>query len=439
MQGGSMLQCLIKNAIQLLPMLPPTEEKLGTEPQSNSISKTISSLILPLYLPSTIFSIARSLLIPVLPLFASDFDVPYTIIGLLLSADKIGMLVGDIPAGMMIRRLGIKRAMIIGILMAGISTTALFWSVSIFDAFLYLFLAGFGTSLYTVTRHTWMVGAIPVEHRGRAIGILGGVFRIGNFIGPVVGGAIAGAYGLRVPFLFFGVAFLVALIANAAFMPKVEPETDETGEKRHLNLKGLKAIFGDEWGMVTWAGTGYLFMQMVRSGPSIIIPLYAADVLHLDVQSIGLIMSLSSAVDMTLFIPAGFIMDWLGRKVSIISSSLLLSIGIALIPIATSYSSLLWISLLIGFGNGLGAGAMLTLGADLAPEEYRGEFLGFWRFLGDAGGTGGPLAIGSVAEVFALSQTTIFIAAAGIMASLVFAFRMKETLSKRSPPVTKPV
>ena len=421
------------------PQLNNSQMETQTEPARVSIGKTVAALILPLYLPSTIFSIARSLLIPVLPLFASSFDVPYTLIGLLLSADKIGMLVGDLPAGMMIRRLGIKRAMITGIIIAGLSTVALFWSFSVLDAFFYLFLSGFGTSLYTVTRHTWIVGAVPIDQRGRALGILGGVFRIGNFIGPMAGGAIAGAFGLRVPFLFFGLAFIAALIANAVFLPKTGLDRDETGSKHRLNIKSLKEIFGEQWGTVTWAGTGFFFMQMVRSGPSIIIPLYAAEVLHLDVQSIGMIMSLSSAVDMTLFIPAGFIMDWLGRKVSIISSSILLSIGIALIPIAGGYNSLLWVSLLIGFGNGLGAGAMLTLGADLAPENFRGEFLGFWRLLGDAGGTGGPIVIGSVAEMFVLSQTTIFIAAAGIMASLVFAFRMKETLAKkRVPAVIKP-
>ncbi|MEM5775158.1 MAG: MFS transporter, partial [Anaerolineaceae bacterium] len=143
-------------------MSAPTPQLNSPHPETahSSIGKTVAALILPLYLPSTIFSIARSLLIPVLPLFASSFDVPYTLIGLLLSADKIGMLVGDLPAGMMIRRLGIKRAMITGIIIAGVSTVALFWSFSVYDAFFYLFLSGFGTSLYTVTRHTWIVGAV---------------------------------------------------------------------------------------------------------------------------------------------------------------------------------------------------------------------------------------------------------------------------------------
>jgi MFS family permease len=279
-----------------------------------------------------------------------------------------------------------------------------------------------------------------MEMRGRAIGLLGGVFRIGNFVGPVAGGAIAAAFGLRVPFLFFGLAFLAALLANIAFLPRMDAEEEAPGAVRKLDFKSLKGLFGDQWSSVTWAGAGYLFMQMVRSGPTIILPLFAADVLHLDVQQIGLIMSLSSAVDMALFIPAGYIMDWLGRKVSIISSSVVLSIGIALVPIASSFTSLLFVSLLIGFGNGLGAGSMLTLGADLAPEKLRAEFLGFWRLLGDVGATGGPLLIGAVAEAFVLAQTSIAIAGTGIVASLVFAFMIKETLTKkRGHPISKPV
>jgi MFS family permease len=321
--------------------------------------------------------------------------------------------------------------------MAGVFTTALFWASSIIEAFLYLVLSGFGTSLYAVTRHTWICEAIPSDQRGRAISLLGGVFRVGNFAGPVVGGAIAAAFGLRVPFLFFGLAYLAALIANAIFLPRMESVATQTNGIR-LNLKSLRNMLGKELPTITWAGAGYLFMQMVRSGPSIIIPLYAADVLHLDVQSIGLIMSLSSAIDMTLFLPAGFIMDRLGRKVSIVSSSFLLSIGIALIPLAANFTSLLLVGLVIGFGNGLGSGTMLTLGADLAPEELRSEFLGFWRLLGDAGSTGGPLIIGSVAELFALAQTSLAIAGAGVAASLVFAFIVKETLAKRVHPVTKP-
>lgn len=408
----------------------PAQPESSFNPSENT-AQTILRLILPLYFPSLLFMTASSLLIPVLPLFAGEFDIPYTVIGILLSADKIGMLAGDLPAGMFARRLGVKRTMLIGILLAGCSIAALSWSVSIFDTFLYLFISGFGTSLYAVTRHHWITETIPMDQRGRALSLMGGVFRLGRFIGPIIGGAIAAALGLRIPFLIFGLVYLFAFFACLAFVPKIEQQPVPDHQGHRLNWKKIQQMLADQKRTITWAGAGCLLLQMVRSGPTIIIPLFAADVLGLDVQSIGLIISLSSFVDTLLFMPAGFIMDKMGRKVSIVSSAITLSVGIAMIPLSSGFVSLLLVSLLIGFGNGLGSGAMLTLGSDLAPEKMRGEFLGIWRLLGDVGSTGGPLVIGGVAEAFALAQTSYVIAATGVASSLVFAFIVKETLAKR--------
>ena len=48
---------------------------------------------------------------------------------------------------------------------------------------------------------------------------------------------------------------------------------------------------------------------MIRGGRRVIIPLYGADVIGLDAQEIGFIISVSAAVDMALFYPTGMIMD----------------------------------------------------------------------------------------------------------------------------------
>ena len=54
---------------------------------------------------------------------------------------------------------------------------------------------------------------------------------------------------------------------------------------------------------------------------------------------------------------------------------------------------------LIAAGNGLGAGIVMTLGADAAPVDGRSQFLGAWRLCGDIGNTGGPLLVSAVAAV----------------------------------------
>lgn len=130
---------------------------------------------------------------------------------------------------------------------------------------------------------------------------------------------------------------------------------------------------------------------MIRAGRQLIVPLYGANTLGLTVVEIGSIVSISSAVDMSLFLPAGILMDKLGRKFASVPSFIVLAIGMAMVPFAVNYTTLLVATCVMGFGNGIGSGTMMTLGADLAPKEATGEFLGVWRLIGDSGTSGGRL------------------------------------------------
>ena len=100
-----------------------------------------------------------------------------------------------------------------------------------------------------------------------------------------------------------------------------------------------------------------------------------------------------------------------------------------------SSRQLLVAALVIGFGNGLGSGAMLTLGSDLAPKESAGEFLGMWRLIGDTGQTGAPIVVGGVAQLVGLSPATFVIAAMGVAAALVFGMFVPETKDLSPRPV----
>jgi MFS family permease len=182
--------------------------------------------------------------------------------------------------------------------------------------------------------------------------------------------------------------------------------------------------------ILTTVGIGQLFAQMVRTGRDVLIPLYGADVLGLAVDSIGWISSLASAIDMLLFYPVGMIMDRYGRKFAIVPSFLVQGIGLALIPLTHSFAGLAAVGGLIGFGNGLGSGTMLTLGADLSPTQSRGEFLGMWRLIGDLGFTSGPLVAGSVANAMALPAAALVMGASGLVASAIFTFLVPETAKK---------
>lgn len=398
--------------------------------QPTSLRQNLS-LFLPLYLPGLLFSFSYSLLIPVLPLYAQSFGVSYGLVGLVLAGDSIGMLIGDLPAGILMRRWGQKSTMIIGLILSGVSTTAIFWAPSILMIVLMRMLAGMGSSLFSVSRHYFLTETTPPASRGRIISLFGGFVRGGRLAGPIIGGTIATAFGLRSSFLAFGVTCLVALIIVIYFLPHVEIERHELTASRGSMLSGMKAMLKLQWRSFCTAGPGLLFIQFIRSGPPVIIPLYAANLLGLDVGSIGIIMSISSTLDMLLFYPTGILMDRWGRKIAIVSSCVIQAVGLALVPFAGSFGTLLMAGMVWGLGNGLGAGVMLTLGSDLAPRDGRSEFLGTWTLIGDAGSTFGPLAIGEMADAIPLPVTAWVVACGGLLAAVIFATLVPETLKWR--------
>jgi MFS family permease len=182
------------------------------------------------------------------------------------------------------------------------------------------------------------------------------------------------------------------------------------------------------WKELSTAGSAQVFAQMIRAGRRIVVPLYGKDALGLDVAAIGSIVSISSAVDMSLFIPAGILMDKLGRKFAAVPSFVVMAIGMALIPLSTNYVGLLFATCVIGFGNGLGSGTMMTLGADLAPRQATGEFLGVWRLIGDVGATSGPLVVGGIADVVGLGPAAFGLAGMGVLAATTLLLFVRETL-----------
>lgn len=414
------------SGVKKLCQLPATPEKQRMSYILSLYRARHHPLVLSLYVPAFLFWFANSLILPVLPLYAGEFSISYGLIGLLLAGDGVGMLLGDIPGGLLLRRFGGRRVMIGGIAGATLATAALFWAHSIPEALLYRIISGFCVAGYSVARHDYISSSVNAGTRGRAISLLGGMYRTGKFAGPAIGASIAAAFGLRVTFLMAGLMGVVALLIVAWYMPDTGiPQASPTSGKQQIisTVKTHIRVFST-------AGLGQIFVQMLRSGTLVIIPLYADRVLGLGVQDIGFIMSLGAAMDMLMFLPAGIVMDRLGRKYAIVPSFIIQACGMAIIPFTSSFGGLLFAAGMIGFGNGLSSGTMMTIGSDLAPRNSRGEFLGIWRLIGDIGSSGGPIAVGAIAGALTLPLSALVMTGIGFLAAWTFSYRVPETLKK---------
>jgi MFS family permease len=373
-------------------------------------------------------SVGFGLILPVLPLFALSFDASYGLVGLVLAARGIGNLLFDVPAGMAVRRFGVKRTMIAGGCVMVVLSASMLGVRTLTEALVVQLLAGMAMALWNIARHTYITETVEIGRRGRTNSVLGGIGRIAGFAGPAAGGALAALTSLTTP---FGVqAALMALGVTTAIL-WVRPDPSRAEHDVAEPHAGIWSVLADHWRVLASAGSGQLCAQTVRQARNAVVPLYAAEVLGLDAASVGLVISLSYGTDMLMFYPAGQIMDRRGRKWAYVPSFIIQSLAMAAVPWTTGFWTLALVTMAVGLGNGLGSGTMLTLGADLAPAQGRGEFLGLWRFIGDAGSASGPMVVGQVAQVAGLHLAPVVIAGIGLLGALLLGTLVPETLRRR--------
>jgi MFS family permease len=389
---------------------------------------TRQGLILSVYLPSLLLSFASGLLIPTLPLYVRSLGASFEVVSIVVAMAGLGTLVADVPAGILIDRFGRRPTMIVGTASLAFTALGLGMSGLVPELIVFRFLSGMGAALWSISRHTFMAEEVTARERGRALATFGGVNRVGTFAGPAVGGLVAVKFGLEAPFFVYAVVAFAAMVIAILFVP--ESRRHCARSTRGLQWTSVPRLMRENARALSTAGLAQVFAQMIRAGRQIIIPLYGAYVVGLDVGAVGTIMSASSAVDMSMFYPAGVVMDRFGRRYSTIPSFLILAVGMALVPLTHSFVTLLGATLLMGFGNGIGSGSMMTLGADFAPKNEVGQFLGIWRLIGDAGTTGGPIVVGAFADLMGLGVSAIVLSGVGLLSVLVFVTLVQETLRK---------
>jgi MFS family permease len=147
-----------------------------------------------------------------------------------------------------------------------------------------------------------------------------------------------------------------------------------------------------------------------------VIPLWAAHI-GLNATTTSLVFGVATAVDMALFYPAGRVMDQYGRLAVAVPSMVILGGATALLPLTHGVVTLSLGAIAMSFGNGLGSGIIMTLGADVAPADARVSFLSVWRTMSDTGSAIGPLVVAALAAAWTLAAGVVAIGSVGLLAA----------------------
>ena len=412
----------------------PTQTTPKPSSSRTSVRSTVRSLIWSVYAPSFLLSIGQGILIPVLPGFAKEeMAASIGLIGLVVAARYIGTMIFDVPAGILVGRIGLRKTMTAGVLLFGVAAIWAGMSPNFSSLMAARLLAGASYALWSISRHSYIAAVVPMDVRGRALALFGGLSRIATILGPLIGGILAEFVGIRVPFFAQAtVAIFTLLMILVTAKNMVEPQ--QTGMRRNV-FKELGSVISTHRSDFATAGVAAIALQFLRSGREFLIPVWGEEI-GLGKDQIGYIATISFAIDSMMFPLVGYSMDRWGRKSTGIPAFLVLGMAIALIPQTGTFGALLAVGLLAGLGNGLSSGFVLITGTDLSPKNNPGGFLGVWRFISDTGGASGPVAIGGLAQIVTLGVASLATAGIGAFGAFMLIFIVKETMTRTPTRVT---
>jgi MFS family permease len=365
-------------------------------------------------------------MIPVIPLYALELGASVSAAGAIVALRGLGMLAFDIPAGVLVSRMGERGAMVVGTGALAAVAIGASLSTSLVVLAPLVFIMGCAWSIWLLARLSYASEVAPIEMRGRVLSLLGGSNRMGTFVGPFVGGFVAESAGLESA--FYVQAGLAA--AAAAVMFLVVP-AQEGRDQASVPAGGprMGSVLRDHRGVFATAGMVAITIAALRSARQAVIPLWG-NAIGLNAGEIGVIFGLTAILEMTMFYPAGIVMDRFGRKWTAVPCLLILSAGMMVIPLTATFTGLLIAGLMTGLGNGMGAGINMTLGADYAPPASRAEFLGVWRFITDIGTAGGPALLSVATAASTLGVATVITGFTGVAGAVIMYLLVPEPLSR---------
>ena len=390
-------------------------------------------------------NLGTGIVIPILPLYARSLGADYGQAGLLVAAYYLARLMSDLTAGVVLRRLGIRRSAVVGLCL--LATGALFTGISpSFPlALVTWFVAGAGGGTVFAAMYNALIRGVAKERMARALSLFYGAFNSGVVAGGFLGGLVAGRFGLNVPlFCLAGVAVALAIVMarvmrdQPLFLTLQTPQTLAShvprGSRgpagppqrgREDGVLGLFRIPGFGAAVISVLANLWMFGAVFNT----LVPLFGHEILHLSTFGIGVVYAIALAAEFIAYYPAGTWADTRGRRFVLIPSFALLAAATAVVGWSGSVVVFALLLAVLGVASGFAGVPPAAVLADVLPEHESARGVATFRFGADLGYTLGPLVAGLTAASFGFKAAFI---AAGLpcLLALLIVSRGRETLRR---------
>lgn len=345
------------------------------------------------------------------PLWALALHAPAPVIGLDVAAQAIAPMALSIPIGAAADRLGSRRIIALGSLIAFIATALCalipnYWLLGLWQTF-----AGLGRSAAWIGAQALITNSATGSQRYARVGWLSLSAQIGNFLGPALAGLLLARLGAPVAFLT-----AAAVIGAVAVLVVAWPGSDPPAKEAKPRQNSVGGDFARAFGLMASRD-----IQVMSAATVVRLAIIALRVSfyvvflhqwHFGSVTIGILISLCSFASAVAAGLAGVANRFLSYRAMLYSGLLVMMAAIALAPVWPIFPYQAGAMVFFGLGNGVSQPALITLLAEASSESQRGLALGLRSTLNRIAWVGSPMLLGGLAAWMPLSALLVLFSGA---------------------------
>lgn len=328
-------------------------------------------------------NVASNMYVMLLPVFLKELGASVAQVGLVFTLSSLVPLALQIFGGWISDSIGRLRAIaigsiggVIGQFMMVASPTWQWMLVAISIASIARAFVGPSFGAFIAEQSTELT-------RGRVYGLSETIFQVVSVIGPPLGGFIAFRYGFRIMLLVSAILYCIAALIRIWMARTARFKTEKKSKK--LSIRTFRTQLGTmvglilSGGLVTWIfitdGVGDIAWRLSDQ----LFPLYLNDQIGLTVAQIGMLEAVFGIAMMTATLPAGWLSDKIGERITIMVGFFLVFLGFVIYLQSQDI-----ISIGIAWAVfGLGVGGLVppydSIVSKAVPEHMRGTAFGLFR------------------------------------------------------------
>ncbi len=378
--------------------------------------------------------LVRTSVAPLSPFIIEGLSLSKFQVGLLVSASALGYMAFQLPAGWLVDRVGVRKMLFVGPLVAGIFALGMYFAAGFPMALAVMVLAGFGCGCFPTVATKAVLQWFPLRERATAIGINQTSLNMAGVITASILPTLALAYGWRAAFIPVGLIPIAASIA--AYTLYREP----AGSEQKVNAGGgaswesIRGVFFDRnIVLVALACMGLCVCEFAFIGYLVI---YLKEVVGVSVAVAGGYLALANmggAVGKPFF---GALSDRVfagsRRKPLIIVGVLILVLTVAMQVVSASTPGWLLFGVIVLFGfTAIGWGGMnLVLASEFAGRENAGLAVGYAATISLIGNLAGPPLFGWLADASGSYTLSWWLLTASAIVAVILLLLVQESKRK---------